>query len=91
MTSPILLNSLINWVRMRANSRFRQWLCTMLANRQNNLLSKHRWHKDCFNSVNSEAINYIFNVLTLMPAATLTMAVQRHYVLFIFSSQGVAQ
>lgn len=91
MTSPILSNSLINWVGMRANSGFRQWLRAILANRQNDLLSKHRWHRDCFNSVNSEAINYVFNVLTLMPAAAPTMAAQRHTALFIFSSQGVAQ
>lgn len=91
MTSPILL-SLTGWVRMRANSIFRQWLCAILKiNQQNNLLSKHRWHKDCFNSVNSAAINYVFNALTLMPAATLKIAMQRHTALFIFSSQGVAQ
>lgn len=85
MTSPILSNSLISWVRVRAKSRF--WL----ANRQHILLSKQHLHKDCFNSVNSEGINYVFNVLTLMPAGTLTMAVQRHTALFIFSSQGVMQ
>lgn len=91
MTSPILLNSLISWVRIRANSRFRQRLHAILANRQNNLLSKHPWHKDCFNCVDSETINYVFNALTLMAAATQTMAAQRHTALFIFSSQGVTQ
>lgn len=37
------------------------------------------------------AINYVFNVLTLMPAGTPTMAVHRRTALFIFSSQGVVQ
>lgn len=88
---PISLSSRISWVRMRAISRLRKSLSAMLANTANTLLSKHSWHKDCFNSVNPKAINYNFNVLTLMPIVTSEMAVQRHTALFIFSSQGVAQ
>lgn len=56
----ILLNSLMSWVRVRAHTRFWQRLRRILANRQNNPLSKHHWHKDCLNSVNSESINYTF-------------------------------
>lgn len=37
-------------------------------NKKNNLLSKHHWYMDCFTSVNLKAINYMFHVLTLMPA-----------------------
>lgn len=88
---PISLSSRISWVRMRAISRLRKSLSAMLANTANTLLSKHSWHKDCFNSVNPTAINYNLNVLTLMPTVTSEMAVQRHTALFIFSSQGVAQ
>lgn len=60
------------------------------CNRQNNLLSKHQRHTDCFNSVSSEAINYILNLL-MLSTTTLTAARQRQTALFILSFQGVVQ
>lgn len=51
------------------------------CNRQNNLLSKHQRHTDCFNSVSSEAINYILNLL-MLSTTTLTAARQRQTVYF---------
>lgn len=56
------------------------------CNRQNNLLSKHQRHTDCFNSVSSEAINYILNLL-MLSTTTLTAARQRQTALFILSSR----
>lgn len=95
---PVILDDQSNFVEQScklfqntANSKFGQRLHAMLAQILKNLLSKYYWHKDCFNSVNLEAINYIFNVLTSMPAVMLTMVVQKRSVLFIFGSQGAAQ
>lgn len=42
----------------------------------------------CVNT--AESINYVSNVLTLMPAATQTKAQRRHSALYIFRSLGVA-
>lgn len=89
---PVILVGRSNFVKQshklghNKSSRLR----AMPANTAN-ALSKHSWHKDCFNSVNPKAINYNFNVRTLMPTVTSTMAAQRRTALFIFSSQGVAQ
>lgn len=69
---PVILNDQSNFVeqshKMGQNESQQQIPTTAPCNLQ----SPHCWHKDCFNSVNLETINYIFNVLTLMPAATLT-------------------
>lgn len=88
MTSPIWLNRLITWVRMRASSRFQQWLWAILAT--DKIIS-------CLNISGirivltvSEAINYILNLL-MLSTTTLTAARQRQTALFILSFQGVVQ
>lgn len=93
---PVILDDQSNFVKQphklgltEANSVFRQWLHVMLAKRQTNLLYKHHWRKDCFGSVNLEAINYSFNVFAPMPAATLTMCVQKHRVVCLFLAPRV--
>lgn len=95
---PAILDDQSNLVEQAHNwgqNESQQWIpaaaLSNTCNRRNNLLSKHQRREDCFNSVNSEAINYILNLLMLLSATTLTTARQRHSALFIFSFQGVAQ
>lgn len=85
MTSPILFNRLISWLRVGANSRFLQWLCAIISSLHTTGI------RDCFNSVNPETIHYVFKVLLVVRAAIVPMPVERHTALFIFSFHSVTQ